>query len=262
MTLRTYDARSHQWTLWWGTKTLGISPPQQVGHFGANGVGNFYAYDKWNGTPIICRFQWKTVDGNPHFEQAFSTNGGKTWETNWTTDYERVSPSTKGVWNAVGSTTDGHHGFDFLLGTWKTHYMRLRHPLANDREWYACDGTSVVTGFWGGSGNLEDGDLHCPSQSTIDAVTVRLYDAATRKWMLYWGTKEHGLAPGLPQVGRFDKNGVGDFFAPDTFNGKPVIVRYRWSVRNGNPRYEQAFSPDKGKTWETNWTTDYMRVGH
>ena len=259
MTLRLYDAQTHQWTLWWGTKALGLSPPQQVGHFNASGVGDFYAYDSWKGTPIVCRFQWTLVHGNPHFEQAFSTDRGKTWETNWTTDYESVSPSTKGVWNAVGSARDGHKAFDFLVGTWKTHYMRLRHALANNHDWYACEGTAVVRPFWGGSGNLEDGDLRCPSQY-IHGMTLRLYDAAQHQWALYWGTQKIGLAPGSPQVGRFNKNGVGDFLAPDTRNGKPIIVRYRWQLRNGNPRFEQAFSADKGKTWETNWTTDYTRV--
>lgn len=51
-----------------------------------------------------------------------------------------------------------------LLGSWHTHYMRLRHPLSGSHQWYACDGTSVVRPFWGGSGDLEDGDLRCPSQ--------------------------------------------------------------------------------------------------
>jgi hypothetical protein len=256
MTLRLYDARTHQWSLWWGTRALGVSPPQQVGHFDASGVGRFYAYDIWQGKPIICRFQWTKVDGNPHFEQAFSVDHGKTWETNWTTDYVRVAPSTKGVWNAAGDARDGHDEFGFLIGSWRTHYARLRHPLANDHHWYNCEGTATVRSFWGGSGNLEDGDLRCPTRY-IRGLTLRLYDAATHRWMLYWGTQKGGLAQGLPQVGRFDTQGVGEFFAPDTFDGKPVIVRYRWEVRRGNPHFEQAFSADKGKTWETNWTTDY-----
>ncbi len=259
ITLRLYDSKTHQWSIWWGTRKLAVAPPQQVGHFGADGVGRFYAYDSWHGTPVINRFAWTKVHGNPHFEQAYSVDGGKTWETNWTTDYQRVAPSTRGVWNAPDPADAGSKGFDFLLGSWKTHYMRLRHPLANDHDWYACDGTSVVTPFWGGSGDLEDGDLHCPTQY-VRGVTLRLYHAATRDWMLYWGTQKNGLAQGLPQVGRFDKNGVGDFFAPDTYRGKPIVVRYRWELRAGNPRFEEAFSSDNGKTWETNWTTDYSRV--
>jgi hypothetical protein len=260
MTLRLYDTRTHQWTLWWGTKELGVSPPQQIGHFDANGIGRFYAYDTWKGTPIINRFQWTRVKGNPHFEQAFSTDHGKTWEVNWTTDYVRVSPSTDGVWNSVDRANDGHNGFNFLLGTWNVHYRRLRHPLAGDHVWYHCNGASVVRSFWGGGGNLEDGDLHCPREY-IRGMTLRLYDATKRRWMLYWGTQKGGLAAGLPQVGRFDDRGVGNFLAPDTYGGKPIIVRYRWDLRDGNPHYEEAFSPDNGKTWETMWTSDYTRVG-
>jgi hypothetical protein len=112
--------------------------------------------------------------------------------------------------------------------------------------------------FWAGSGNLEDGDLHCPSQY-INGVTLRLYHAPTHQWMLYWGTQKNGLAPGLPQVGRFSADGVGDFLAQDMWDGKPILVRYRWYAR-ANPRFEEAFSSDGGKTWETVWTTDYARV--
>jgi hypothetical protein len=259
LTLRLYNARTHQWSLWWGTRKLGVAPPPQIGHFDAGGVGRFYAYDSWHGTPVICRFQWTKVNGNPRFEQAYSTDRGRTWETNWTTDYERVPASTKGVWNATDPSSDGRDAFSFLIGSWKTHYRRLRHPLASDGQWYGCDGTSIVRAFWGGSGNLEDGDVHCPSQY-IRGVTLRVFDAGKHQWMLYWGTQKNGLAQGLPQVGRFDERGVGDFFAPDTYGGTPVIVRYRWEVRDGNPHFEQAFSVDRGETWKTNWITDYTRV--
>jgi hypothetical protein len=257
LTLRLYDPQTRQWSLWWGTRALGIAPPQQVGHFDADGTGRFYAYDTWKGTPIINRFQWTSVNGNPHFEQAFSTDRGKTWETNWTTDYERVSPATKGVWNFADTADDGHHGFDFLFGTWKTHYMR-RKPFSSNARWYSCYGSSTVKPFWGGAGNLEDGDLHCPNQY-VRGVTLRTYHASTRQWFLYWGTEKGGLATGLPQVGNFNANGVGDFLAPDTYDGKPILVRYRWMQRNGHPRFEESFSPDDGKTWELVWTTDYSR---
>ncbi len=161
---------------------------------------------------------------------------------------------------AASTTTatprDGHKDFDFLFGTWYTHYKILRHPLSNSHDWYDCNGKSVIRPFWDGSGNLEDGDLHCPTRY-VGGMTLRLYNAATHEWSLYWGTRKLGLV--LPaQVGHFDANGVGDFFADDTYSGKKIIVRFRWSAgSNGHPRFEQAFSADKGKTWETNWTTDY-----
>jgi hypothetical protein len=154
---------------------------------------------------------------------------------------------------------DGHKDFDFLFGTWRTHYRLLKHRLSNDHEWYGCDGTSVVRPFWNGSGNLEDGDLHCPDRY-IGGMTLRLYNADSRQWSLWWGTKKLGLVP-PQQVGHFEGNGVGEFFANDSYAGKPIIVRFKWALLEGDhPYFEQAFSPDNGKTWETNWTTVYTRV--
>src|SRR5579863_5222100 len=59
---------------------------------------------------------------------------------------------------------DGIHDFDFEFGTWRTHYRLLKDRLAGSHVWYDCFGTSLVRPFWNGGGNLEDGDLKCPSK--------------------------------------------------------------------------------------------------
>lgn len=160
---------------------------------------------------------------------------------------------------AAPTTRDGRKDFDFLAGTWRTHYRLLKRRLSNDHEWYDCSGASKVTPFWGGSGNLEDGDLRCPG-SHIVGMTLRLYNAQTHEWSLWWGTRTRGLVP-PPQVGHFDGRGVGEFYAPDKHDGKPIIVRYKWTLLPGDhPYFEQAYSPDDGKTWETNWTCVYTRA--
>lgn len=158
---------------------------------------------------------------------------------------------------AMPAPTTGVKNFNFLLGTWKTHYRLLKTRLANSHDWYDCYGTSKVTQFWDGSGQLEDGDLKCPG-SHIIGVTVRVYNAQKQQWSLWWGTEKRGIVP-PPQVGRFE-NGVGDFYANDKHNGKPIVIRFQWTLKNGSPYFEQAFSPDNGKTWETNWTTVYSRM--
>jgi len=171
--------------------------------------------------------------------------------------------SQRGVAASAGTMVtatvrDGHKDFNFLFGTWRTHYRILRHRLSNSHDWYDCEGTSVIVPFWGGSGNLEDGDLHCPDRY-VGGMTLRLYNADSHQWSLYFGTRKLGLV--MPaQIGHFDSNGIGEFFANDTWKGRPIIVRFRWMLRGDSPRFEQAFSPDNGKTWETNWTTDYKRV--
>jgi hypothetical protein len=58
-----------------------------VGRF-ADGVGMFYADDVLGEKPIRIRFTWCVREGGqPHWEQAFSADGGETWETNWTMDF-------------------------------------------------------------------------------------------------------------------------------------------------------------------------------
>ena len=70
----------------------------------------------------------------------------------------------------------------------------------------------------------------------------------------------HGL--GLPpQVGRFGDDGRGIFLSDDVYEGRPVQVAYIWSdITEDSARWEQAFSPDAGVTWETNWVAEFRRA--
>lgn len=89
--IRSYDARLGSWAIWW----LSTAAPHAldvpvIGRF-ENGVGKFVAEDSLNGCPILVRFLWLRTDTPaPRWEQAFSQDGGATWETNWTMDFARV----------------------------------------------------------------------------------------------------------------------------------------------------------------------------
>ena len=69
---------------------------------------------------------------------------------------------------------------------------------------------------------------------------------------IYWADSSRGkLDP--PVVGSFE-NKVGHFFTKDVFNGKPVLMVFRWDARDKeNPVWSQALSEDKGINWEWNW---------
>ncbi|HEY6357664.1 MAG TPA: hypothetical protein VIX35_05445, partial [Vicinamibacterales bacterium] len=55
-------------------------------------------------------------------------------------------------------------------------------------------------------------------------------------------------------------DGRGLFFGDDTYEGKPIRVRFLWSSIPGMPcRWEHAFSIDSGRSWETNWTMTFTR---
>ncbi len=90
VTLRSYDAQAGTWSIWWlDGRFPGRLDVPMVGRFD-NGKGVFYADDKFNGVPIRVRFLWHADPATPRWEQAFSADGGATWETNWTMDFERT----------------------------------------------------------------------------------------------------------------------------------------------------------------------------
>lgn len=91
LAVRTYNPNSHQWSIYGSNLKTGVFDPPQIGQF-ANGHGEFYAQDMFEGRSIYIRFMWQPIDANrTHFEQAFSADGGKTWEVNWIYDGVRMS---------------------------------------------------------------------------------------------------------------------------------------------------------------------------
>ena len=154
---------------------------------------------------------------------------------------------------------DGQHDFDFELGSWTIHLKKLMHPLTGSKTWVEFDGSSVTRKVWNGRAQIEEFETDNPTTGHIEGLTLRLYNPQTHQWSLYWANSKDGsMAP--PQVGQF-KNGVGEFYAQDTLNGKLIFVRFIWSKTDTNsPHFEQSFSDDAGKTWEVNWITDQERV--
>ena len=95
MTFRTYDVVAGEWALhWFDSRTLQMDTAPVRGRFEdtAEGrVGVFVAEDVQEGVPVLCRFRWTVLSPrSATWEQAFSTDGGTQWETNWTMLEERV----------------------------------------------------------------------------------------------------------------------------------------------------------------------------
>jgi hypothetical protein len=90
------------------------------------------------------------------------------------------------------------------------------------------------------------------------AVSLHLYDPNAGQWRLHWATRETGRV-GVPTVGYFvDER--GQFFGQEDFEDRTVLVRLiRQSRGPGACRFEQAFSDDGGRSWETNWVMDFTR---
>jgi quinol monooxygenase YgiN len=152
----------------------------------------------------------------------------------------------------------GANDFDFLIGDWRVHHRRLKERLANNQEWVEFDGTCASRKILGGLGNMDENLLDMPD-GAYSAVTLRTYDRAKDQWSIWWIDSRNPGQLDPPVVGRFE-NGVGTFFADDKFKGKPIRVRFLWTRLSSTPHWEQAFSIDGGKTWETNWTMDFTKT--
>jgi hypothetical protein len=164
--------------------------------------------------------------------------------------------ATEAAVHGAGSQ-DPQHAFDWEFGTWKTHVRRRLHPLSGTEAWAEYDGTSVVSRIWGGKANLVELEVDGPA-GHLELASWRLYDPETRQWSLNVASSRGG-GLGVPTVGGF-KDGKAEFYDDETFDGKPVRVRFVISdVKPGSAHFEQAFSPDGGKTWELNWIADDVR---
>jgi hypothetical protein len=92
ISLRTYDPATDQWSIWWlDGRTPGRLDPPVVGGF-KDGIGTFIAEDTFNDLPILVRFLWSDITATTcRWEQAFSTDGGETWEVNWIMESTRIA---------------------------------------------------------------------------------------------------------------------------------------------------------------------------
>lgn len=151
---------------------------------------------------------------------------------------------------------DGSHGFDFWMGSWKIHNRRLRERLKGSTTWDEFEASSVARPILGGLGNQDV--YRTAFAGGFTGMSFRFFDRASGRWSIYWADSRRGVLD-PPVVGSFSGD-VGVFEGVDTFEGRPIRVRFTWSrVTSPTPRWEQAFSEDGGSTWETNWVMDMTR---
>jgi hypothetical protein len=180
------------------------------------------------------------------------------WSSLWTGAAAQTDSGAPTSAPLATTQRDGQHDFDPLIGSWKYHLKRRLNPLTGSNKWIDMEGTGVCYKIWDGRAQLDTFEGDGPN-GHIEGLTLRTYDPQSHQWRLYWANSRDGIMD-PPQVGEF-KDGRGNFFAQNTINGRTILVRFEWSGMNTNsPHFEQSFSDDGGKTWETNWITDQTRV--
>lgn len=153
---------------------------------------------------------------------------------------------------------DGSHDFDFEFGNWNARIARRLKPLTGSNDWVEYQGSSIVRPWWDGRANIGELRVSGPA-GKIEGMSVRLYDPASRQWKIHWANAADG-ALGEAMVGGF-ANGRGEFYNHEMLGDRAILVRFIFSgISPRSFRIEQAFSADGGKSWETNWISDFTKV--
>ncbi len=176
------------------------------------------------------------------------------------TERVRAWKGTANPQQVASDKRDGQHDFDFLVGSWKFHLKRLAHRLSGSNEWVEFDGTTVCRKVLDGRGEVEEMSVDSAEKHVhIQGLALRLYNPQSHQWSIYWANAADGVLEQNPMVGQFS-DGRGEFYNQQIYEGRAVYARFVWSgVTTNSPHFEQAFSADGGKTWETNWITDQTR---
>lgn len=181
-----------------------------------------------------------------------------------TVPYGRIVAVAIAVLTLTASTSpaaaeDGQRDFDWELGAWHTDVRVLADPLSEtEDEWLRFEGTSVVRPLLDRRANVVELEVAGPD-GRIEGLNLRLYEPQARRWSLTFVNIRDGLL--TPSVYGGFHDGVGEFYGDDQLGGRPIKVRFLIHRQGPNwARFEQAFSPDGGVTWETNWIAVDRRI--
>jgi hypothetical protein len=157
------------------------------------------------------------------------------------------------------SATSSSKDFDFLEGKWKVQNRKLRTRLSNSSDWEEFESTLHMKKTLNGMGNVENYYATFAGKP-FEGMAVRLFSPQTKLWTVYWMDTGSMIMDQHPVTGSFE-NGLGKFYAKDSFNGKDIVVLYQWDATNPKqPIWSQAFSADNGQTWEWNWEMTLKKI--
>jgi hypothetical protein len=258
--LRLYDPAHGEWRLSFASGSDGIVQPPSSGRF-ENGRGTFFSSERIGGSDARVRTTATPLSATAYRDViAYSRSRSDAWHTIWSATYTKVADSTLQAPPEENAGVRASTAFDFQIGRWSVRLERLTARLRGSHTWRTYDGTLVVHRLWSGRANVGELDVR-DGATRFQSILLRTYDPRTGQWSDYAGNVGDGSLDLPPETGRF-ANGRGELYDHETFEGRPVIVRYVFDeITARSSRFVQSFSADGGKTWEPNAIARFTRAG-
>jgi hypothetical protein len=166
---------------------------------------------------------------------------------------QRLEPTARSLF---GRRPGDVHDFDFIAGRWNVANRRLKARGVGTDAWDEFPATAVGRLHLGGVANIDE--ISFPTRGA-SGLSVRTFDRKRREWSISWISSQEGRLFS-PVHGGFSGD-RGLFFGDDEDGGREVRVRYTWTKpAPDEAHWAQAFSYDRGATWETNWLMDFTRA--
>ncbi|MEO7046946.1 MAG: hypothetical protein ABI091_16710 [Ferruginibacter sp.] len=149
--------------------------------------------------------------------------------------------------------------FDFLIGKWKVLNKRLKERLKNNTEWIEFHAEMETKQFFNGLGLMDEMKSSHFGNEFI-GFSIRMVNPQTNIWTIYWAdtlSPENYLKE---QVTGGFRNGIGEFYGKEQYQGKEYKLRFTWKKESANTaKWEQAYFDEKENEWETNWKMEFIK---
>ncbi|MEE9408652.1 MAG: hypothetical protein V3V28_11330 [Polaribacter sp.] len=159
----------------------------------------------------------------------------------------------------VNNSTIELKDFDFLIGKWTVINKRLKERLKNNTDWIEFSAEMETKPFLNGLGLMDEMKSSHFGDEFI-GFSIRMINPQTNIWKIYWAdtsAPENYLKEQV--VGEF-KNGIGEFFGKEQYQGKEYKLRFTWIKESENTaKWAQAYFDEKKNEWETNWTMEFTK---
>ena len=150
--------------------------------------------------------------------------------------------------------------FDFLIGKWSVLNKRLKERLRNSNDWEEFDAEMETKPILNGLGLMDEMKSSHFGDEFI-GLSIRMLNPKTNEWKIYWADTENPeLLLKEQVVGKF-KNGIGEFYGEEMYQGKKMKLRFVWKKESINTaQWEQAYYDEVNNQWETNWIMIFTAI--